>query len=380
MNNRDESDSSSVIESILHSELTLRIFEESNDAFIIFRPSDGGILEVNATAQRLSRSRRSELIDCYLVDVIKSSVTLSVEALLESTRQTGLFQAKEGFSLTRSDGSVVPLSVSVSRIHIEPEPVGLLVARDISERVAMQQQLREKEREIDQAASLSALGELVAALVHEIRQPLCAISNFAEAANAHVNGGNDRLASGMLERIIGEAFRSNRIVNQIQAFVKRDTPDISTVDANGAIAETLSILQSDISRSGAAISLELDELLPPVAICEIHLQQVMSNLIRNAIDSMENAGTVDRQIVISTAARDEAAEIFVRDTGPGIPKTFAPRLFQPFQTTRADGMGMGLAVSRRLMLANKGSLDLVTSTIEGTEFRITIPFSREDQV
>jgi two-component system sensor kinase FixL len=373
MNTRDQRSFGSTIEAVLHSDLALRIFEESNDAFIVFQPSDGLILEVNATAQRLSGCRRRELIDRDLADVLKARSTSSVSDLLKTTRQTGFYRAKEGFLITRPDGSIVPLSISVSRIHTQPEPVGLLVARDISEQVRMEQQLHDKERQIDQAARLSALGELVATLVHEVRQPLCAISNFAEAANAHIQSGNHRLASGLLERVIGEALRSNQIISQIQAFVKNDTPDCSLVETNHAIRETLRILEPEVGRSGTTVSLEFDDLLPSVLVYEVHLQQVITNLVRNAIEAMDTAGTLNREVVLATSARDESVEILVRDTGPGIPASFIPRLFQPFQTTRAEGMGMGLAIARRLMQAGKGNLELVTSTFEGTEFRITIP-------
>jgi PAS domain S-box-containing protein len=373
VDDRDQQSPGSVPETLQHSDFTLQVFEESNDAFIVFKPSDGLILEVNATAQRLSGRPRRELIDQLLVDVVKTCPTSSVSELLDTTRQTGFFRAQEGYSFTTPDGSVVPLNISASRIHTHPEPVGLLIARDISEHIRMQQQLREKEREIEQATRLSALGELAAGLVHEIRQPLCAISNFSEVANEHLQRGDHRLASGLLERIIGEAFRCNRIIGQIQAFAKNDTPDYSRVDIHHSIIESLQILDQEVSRSRTTISLDFDDTLPSVQFCEIHLQQVIINLVLNAIEAMENTKTANRKVSIATSVHDEIVEILVSDTGPGVPASFIPRLFQPFQTTRSGGMGMGLAISRRLITASRGSLELVTSTVEGTEFRITIP-------
>lgn len=361
------------LDRVLQGELAVRIFEESNDAFIVFNPQNGQIVEVNATAQRLTDCRRQQLLTRTITEVVFSSQDDGLSTLLAETSDTGFFQVRDGYHLLDADQNHVPVSITVSRLHIQPEPLALIIARDMTRRRQLQKEIREVERQLEQNRQLASLGELVATLAHEIRQPLYAISNFASVATTLLERGDLDKAIDTLRRISDESLRSSQVVTQIQSFVRSQQPDTSDVDINQLVHETLTYLAPETSHG--AISIET-KLMPasPVGLCNrLQLQEVLINLVRNGLDACSRAGISEPRIVIRTDQSPVYILISVSDNGPGIADDIRDRLFVPFTTSHPDGMGMGLAISRRMMTAICGRLDLQESNSAGTTFLISVP-------
>ncbi len=361
------------LESVLQGELALCIFEESNDAFIVFDPRTGQIVEVNPTTQRLTGLRRRQLIDRSLRQVILSERDDGLSTLLKETSETGFYQVRDGYFLSGSDEQRVPVSITVSRLHVEPRPLALIIAHDMTKRRRLQSELREVERQLDQNRRLASLGELVATLAHEIRQPLHAIGNFSSVAASLLDRGEVEKARELLQRISAESVRSSEVVTQIQSFVRAQPPETTEVDVNSTVQETLSYLQPETSRGAIRVTTKLTRE-PATGVCnQIQLQEVIINLVRNALEACARAGIDEPRVAISTDTSPVYVTITVSDNGPGISDEIRKRLFQPFSTTRSDGMGMGLAICRRMMTAICGRLELRESTSKGATFVVSVP-------
>ncbi len=361
------------LESVLQGELALCIFEESNDAFIVFDPRAGQIVEVNPTTQRLTKLRRRQLIGRSIRNVVVSDRDDGLSTLLKETSETGFYQVRDGYYLSDGDSQQVPVSITVSRLHVEPSPLALIIAHDLTKRRRLQSELRELEQQLDQNRRLASLGELVATLAHEIRQPLHAISNFATAADTLLGRGETDKACELLKRISVESVRSGDVVTQIQSFVRAQPPETVDADINSVVQETLSYLQPETSRGAIRITADLLHE-SAVGVCNrIQLQEVVINLVRNALEACARAGIDEPHVVVSTEVSPVYVTITVSDNGPGISDEIRDRLFQPFATTRSDGMGMGLAICRRMMTAICGRLELSESSGEGATFVISVP-------
>lgn len=361
------------LDTFLQGELAIRIFEESNDAFLVFDPQAQMIVEVNATAQRLTGLRRRQLLDRSIREVIGSDDDQNLATLLAETSESGFYQVRDGYYLSDGGELRVPVSITVSRLHVEPRPLALIVAHDTTRRRRLQKELRDLERQLEQNRQLASLGELVATLAHEIRQPLYAIANFATVAGTLLERGDVSRAMNVLKRISDESMRSSEVVAQIQTFVRSQQPETSTVNINELVQATLSYLRPEISHDAIRIETELSSDLPPGVCNFLQLQEVIINLVRNALEACARAGIEDARITIATAATPVYVLIEVADNGPGIVPEVRQRLFKPFTTTRPDGMGMGLAICRRMMGAVCGRLELRDSTDEGSVFVISVP-------
>ncbi len=361
------------LESVLQGELALRIFDESNDAFIVFDPQAGLVAEVNATAQRLTGQRRRQLIGQSLPEIIVADQDDGLSTLLKETSETGYYQVRDGYYLKGENEQLVPVSLTVSRLHVDPRPLALIIARDMTKRRRLQKELRDLERQLEQNRRLVSLGELVATLAHEIRQPLHAIANFASVAGTLLERGETVKAAALLERISAEGMRGSEVVTQIQSFVRAQPPETVAVDVNLLVRETLAYLQPEISEATMRINADL---MPDAttAVCNpLQLQEVLINLVRNALEACNRAGIREPRLQISTELTPVYVRIRVADNGPGIAPEIRGRLFQPFTTNRPDGMGMGLAICRRMMTAICGRLELSESTSAGATFVVSVP-------
>ncbi len=187
--------------------------------------------------------------------------------------------------------------------------------------------------------------------------------------------GNTAPLCDSLEEISGQAQRAGAIMRRLRQFVKRAEAERSRVDINSIVRSVLELLEHDISAHRIRLQLELDEQLPEVEIDRIQIDQVLVNLVRNAVDAMDSTERGQRQLTIRTAktSSGEALEVAVSDTGSGLTPEAADHLFDAFFTTKPDGMGLGLVISRSIIQAHRGRLWATPNGDTGTTFRFTLP-------
>jgi PAS domain S-box-containing protein len=253
-------------------------------------------------------------------------------------------------------------------------------ALDITDEKRVEEESRSLREQLTQIGRVTLMGELAASIAHEVNQPLCAIVSNAEAIQRMLTEGGFILEELLeaLQDIAQDSQRASAVVGSIRKFLQKSTPEPSTVDVNEIIREVGVLAQREMVRRGVAVKLELAESLPAIVGDRVQLQQVILNLITNAAEAMLSIPRDSRHITISSRA-DESGNvaIAVSDTGTGLEPASAHKIFQPFFTTKPNGLGMGLAICRSIVEAHGGEIWADSNIGEGSIFRFTLPAIRE---
>jgi two-component system sensor kinase FixL len=221
----------------------------------------------------------------------------------------------------------------------------------------------------------NAMGQMSAAIAHEINQPLTAIANYAKAAQRLLEGDSPaphklQSAREAMDKVVAQTMRAGTIIRSLRDFVEKRESVRSLENLNDVIQEVVALGMLGDKRSNVKLSLTLDAAIAPASMDKAQIQQVLLNLVRNAIEAM--AETERPELVISSAADACGARITVRDTGPGFDAQVADRLFQPFVTTKGDGMGIGLKICQSIVEAHGGTIEAMNGD-PGAIFVIRLP-------
>lgn len=229
---------------------------------------------------------------------------------------------------------------------------------DRTEQVRSERESDEARARLAQVGRVTTLGEMASAIAHEINQPLTAISAYAQALRRMLSGPaqNPELVGETLESIAGQALRAGDVVRRIRGFVRHRESGREVCDVNELVKTAIELEAFDLRHNDVLLESSLGGSLPPVLVDPVQIQQVCVNLIRNAVDAMRDVAPARRRLQLSTAASDDGVVIRCADAGPGIAPSMREHLFQPFQTSKAEGMGMGLSISRSIVDAHGGTL------------------------
>ena len=274
----------------------------------------------------------------------------------------------------RRDGSTFPMYLSVGEGDLRGERIFVGIVHDISDRNEREKRIQELQSELLHVTRATAMGQMSSALAHELNQPLTAILTYSKAA-AKMTGmvGTDPAElSGVLEKIAEQASRAGQIIRRLRAFVEKRDPLRVPEDINKLVEESVSLGLSGVRDAGVRVKVQLDPDAPLVKVDKIEIQQVLVNLMRNAAEAMMEVG---RRELLVTTNRDSAksVSVSVADTGSGLAPDVARRLFQPFVSTKPQGMGMGLSICRTIIEAHDGRLWADDNPGGGTIFRFRLP-------
>jgi PAS domain S-box-containing protein len=254
--------------------------------------------------------------------------------------------------------------------------------RDISDRKKAEFEVQQHRNELAHVTRVAAMGELTSSLAHELNQPLAAIRNYANAAQRFLSQGEPGLSKAReaIEGIVQDDRRAAEVINRVRALLKKEEPRYHPVHMNNVIQETLAFIRSDSLLEELSIETELAQGLPAVPGDRVQLQQVLLNLMLNAVDAMNKAIPKLRKLVIKTESEeDRGVKVSVRDFGAGIDEAHRDKLFEPFYTTKPGGMGMGLAISARIVHAHGGSIRAENNPDGGATFYFTLPTTTESK-
>jgi PAS domain S-box-containing protein len=283
---------------------------------------------------------------------------------------------------TRRDGTVVTVA---SRWALQRDDQGNPVAvletnNDITERKRAEEALQRVQTELAHATRVMTLGELTASIAHEVNQPLAAIVTNGNACLRWLGGAQPNFveARQAVERIIKDGYRASEVIARVRALVKKAPPRNELVDLNDVIVEVLALAQNQARRNHVLLKRELAEDSPPVLGDRVQLQQVVLNLVINGLEALAKSKEGERELTVSSGT-DESNNVIVavRDTGTGIDPANLDRLFDAFFTTKPDGMGMGLAISRTIIESHGGRLSAAPNSPRGSVFQFTLPQASE---
>lgn len=253
------------------------------------------------------------------------------------------------------------------------------VSTDITERMEAEAEAGRRREELAHVTRIATMGELATSLAHEINQPLTAILTNAQAAQRFLTCDDPDLneVRQILDDIVRDDNRASDVIRRVRALLRKETVPNEPVDLNDVIEESLALIRSDALLDGLSVTTELDRELPAIQADRVGLQQVILNLILNAIDAMRTVPSASRKLTVKTAAKDNGAvRVSVADSGIGLDSQDIDRLFDPFYTTKPEGMGMGLSISRTIITAHGGKLGAENNPEGGAVFYFTLPLDR----
>jgi PAS domain S-box-containing protein len=250
---------------------------------------------------------------------------------------------------------------------------------DIEDRRRAEEALQEERDKLAHVTRTQAMGELAAAIAHEVNQPLTAIVTNANFSLRQLKGSTanlDELRTAITE-IVNDATRASAVISRIRGLLVKGSPRRMELDINKVIQEVITLLRNELTRNRVSLRTDVASNLPPVSGDPVQLQQVLINLVMNAIEAMRLHTDRTRELRIRSAKNTDGILVQVQDSGPGIKPELADGIFEPFFTTKAEGIGMGLAISRSIIESHGGQLSLVSAS-QGTLFQFTLPIHPKD--
>jgi signal transduction histidine kinase/putative methionine-R-sulfoxide reductase with GAF domain len=253
------------------------------------------------------------------------------------------------------------------------------VTLDVSAQKQADLQLQHQREEMAHRNRVSLMGEMTASFAHELNQPLTAIANNASAARRFLERGNidPALLQQLLHDMVADSQRAGEVIRGIRSLVRKETSVRALLDLNAVITDTVRLVSPDVLSRESVVTTELDPQLPQVNATLVQIQQVLLNLIMNALDAMEGLPPVERRIIISTRSDNgDVAEVRVRDFGTGLPKEKRDKVFDHFFSTKQKGMGMGLAIVRSIVEAHGGTIMGENAIDRGASMIVRLPAAR----
>jgi PAS domain S-box-containing protein len=356
------------------------LVEFAADAFML-HAGDATVIDVNRQACESLGYSREELIGMKPADF---DADLDPEALQHVSKRIGA-----GDTVTiethhrRKDGTVFPVELRLRQIRQGDRRFTISLARDTTERTRVEEErekLRRLEADLARMNRVTTMGELTASIAHEVNQPLGAMVANAAACERWLAAepAQTEKARRVLKSIAADGRRASDVIGRIRALMKRQAPRRDALDISEAIHEVIELAHEQMRRHDVVLETRLAAGLPPVQGDKVQLQQVLLNLIVNAIEAM--SGIADRPRALSIVSAQDSADnganavvVEVRDSGTGLDAEHAERLFEAFYTTKAEGMGIGLAISRSIVEAHGGRLSAAPNAPHGAVFRFSLP-------
>jgi two-component system, LuxR family, sensor kinase FixL len=357
----------------------------THDAIFV-RDMNAAITYWNRGAEELYGWTREEAVGKVSHQLMQTIFPAPLEKINAELLRTGRWEGE--LVLTKRDGTKVIVASRWSMQRDERgRPLATLVTNnDITERkrseeasLRAEDALRKAQAELAHVTRVATLGELTASIAHEVNQPLGALVNNAGACLGWLDAENLEEARNSVALVMDDAQRASEIITRIRALVKKAPPQKDWLEINQTIREAIALAQSEMQRNHIALETQLSDDMPLVFADRIQLQQVMLNLMMNAIEAMTQT-TSPRELLISSGADNSTGVVVVvRDSGPGLglDSKSVERLFEPFYTTKPQGMGMGLAICRSIVQAHGGRLWAATNRDCGASFHFSLPTGEE---
>lgn len=351
--------------------------ETTADGFLILDEA-GRVLEANDSYVRQSGYGNEELRSLAFADLCSCDTREEIDTILDTVRNSG----RERFLiwLRNKTGSTLPAEINISFKHDEPGGRFYLFMQNVEEKMRLEKESQEQRSAMDALVKRQVASQTVAAIAHELNQPLVAASAYGEVALEMARAHEppiEELAT-ILERNIEQVHRAGASLHQLVAFLHKTEVEFSPLDINTTITKAVAIVRENGTTPFKTV-LKLAPNLPKVRGNGLQIQKVIINLIQNGIEAMHDAGAASGAISVRvrTSPAGRMAQVTVSDTGPGLDTQNAQQIFEPFFSTKSGGLGLGLAVSRAVVEAHGGQLWIDPKPGPGATFHFTLPYADE---
>ncbi|HEY0526317.1 MAG TPA: PAS domain S-box protein [Stellaceae bacterium] len=355
------------------------IVESSTDA-IIGKTVDGIVTSWNEAAAAMFGYAAEEMIGRPITTLFPPGRLVEEGMILDRVRRGERVEHYETVR-RRKDGTEIEVSLTVSPIR---DAAGTVVgvskiARDITERKLAEACLQNLQSELLHVSRLSTMDRMASTLAHELNQPLTAVTNYLSALRRLIAAGpgaDPKRVDEILDRTVEQATRAGQVIRRLREFVAKGETERRIEGVNDMVEDAAGLALVGARQEGVAASMEFGGGIPKVLVDRVQIQQVLINLVRNALEAMERSATRELRIATRYLHDSRQAEITVADTGPGIAPEIANRLFQPFVSTKKTGMGLGLSICREIVEAHGGMLSAAgVNEPTGTVFSMIVPIA-----
>ena len=282
----------------------------------------------------------------------------------------------------RKDGTTFPMHLTVGELRTGDRHHFTGFIRDLTDQQLTEDRLKELQSEVTHMSRFTALGEMASTLAHEINQPLTAISNYLKGSRRlleRMEGENVEMLRDAVSKAADQALRAGQIIRRLREFVARGESERRIESLPKLIEDASTLALVGAREHGILVTFRLDPAADLVLADRIQIQQVLVNLMRNAIEVMSEGGTVRRLDIATAAGPEDQVEVTVADTGAGLAPEVARQLFQPFVTTKRKGMGLGLSICRTIVEAHGGKIWVESPPEGGTIFHFTLRAAADDR-
>jgi len=362
-------------------EAHLRSIVDTSPEAIVTIDGEGIIRSFSPAAEKTFGYDAKEIIGQNIKTLMPEPYASEHDDYLKRYRETGvprIIGRKRVVSARHKDGGTFPIRLSVGEFHQHDRPYFVGFIEDISREQETRERLQTMQADLDRYSRMSVLGEMASSIAHELNQPLTAAAAFMEATDlllAQQGRDADDPVRGEVSRGLTEIHRTAEIIRNIREFIRRGTPDVKPQDVNPLVRDAMLLALAGPLPEHLETDIDLAEGLPQVALDRVQFQQVMINLIRNAVESM--IGHMPQRLSISSKQTAKFVEIRVTDTGAGIDPAMEGRLFDAFATNKNDGLGLGLTIARTIVEGHQGELIAEPNDPHGMVFTVRLPTGTE---
>ena len=348
------------------------------DAMVVIDET-GHILSFSAAAERMFGYNEEEVLGENVSMLMPSPDRERHDSYLENYRDTGerkIIGIGRVTTARHRDGYTFPIELSVGEALLDEKRIFTGFIHDITQRQNVERRLQDLQSELAHVGRVSEMASFASSLAHELNQPLTAIANYCEAARDLLGNSSDRETLDTVQEALDEAskesVRAGQIVRRLRNFISRGETEQRVESLGRLITEANALALVGSREHGIEVQVQLDPDADLVFVDRIQVQQVLTNLIRNAIDAMIDSS--QKSLIIRTAAEpQDYVTVTVEDTGPGISESVVAELFQPFVTSKSAGMGIGLSICRTIVESHGGRIWFEERPGGGTAFHFTLP-------
>jgi two-component system, LuxR family, sensor kinase FixL len=354
------------------------LLDAAVDAIIMIDHA-GTVLIANGAAERLFGHRIDDMLRRNISMLMPEDMATHHDGHLaryHRTREPHVIGVGRDVVAKRRDGSEFPARLSVGVVPGTDPPCYVGFIHDLSSRRSAEEESRRSQERLAQVSRFAAMGEMAAGISHELNQPLAAIATYAQACDRMLGSDRPDLPEiqGALKQISAQALRAGEIIRRLRHMVGNRETERLPVEMNEVVLELGTLARTDLSRHRIDLRFDLMATAPTLSIDRVQVQQVLLNLLRNAMEALGQDPAADREIIVGTRPFDDGGvEVTVTDHGPGVSREAAEQMFDPFFTTKRDGTGLGLAISRTIARAHHGTLGHRAAPGGGAQFYLQLP-------